>query len=380
MKKGLALSLAAVLFLMMCDIPPISESEGENPYKLYKEYRNSLYALQKDITQIYLEIDKKNPQAVYEHILQVIEKTARLIGEANTASQNVHDHLQISLQDHMEILLILGFSEEQKENLTNLGYTEEDIAELQTWLLHYNDYYHHVTTGFTLEEMEWFYSVGLTDDQISDLQIVLEKHYTQRHTAQQMVKKHQTELLYIQVSLSIAALQTLSKLDNGKNKDKGKNLEKTLLNAEEKLLEAIPNVSEDQSSLERVKALSKQVYKAAEQKIRKGENQYLVDFFVGLQVHCGALTALYGDERVGLAEIQKYKGVVAECAASPERPAPQPMHISGQPMSLKDNTPVTNVVGQVETPACGNLYHSWQGSLPPISVRQSFLCTRWWNF
>jgi len=97
MKKGLALSLGAVLLLMMCDIPLISESEGGDPYKLYKEYRNSLYALQKDITQVYLEIDKKNPQTVYEHILQVIEKTARLIGEANTAPKNVHENLQISL-------------------------------------------------------------------------------------------------------------------------------------------------------------------------------------------------------------------------------------------------------------------------------------------
>ncbi len=282
MKKGLALSLGVVLFLMMCNISVISESEGENPYKSYKEYRNSLYLLQKDITQVYLKIDKKNPQAVYEHILQVIEKTARLVGEVNTASQHVHDHLQISLQDHLEILLILGLSEEQKENLTDLGYTEEDINELSNWLLHYNDYYHHVSTGFTPEEMEWFYSVGLTDDEISDVQNILEEHYTQLYTAQQMVKQHQTELLYIQVSLSIAASQILSELDKGKNKNNGNNSEKTLINSEKRLLEAIGNVSEDQSSLEQVKALSKQVYKAAEQKIRKGENQYLVDFFVGL--------------------------------------------------------------------------------------------------
>ncbi len=348
MKKGLAFGLVAVLFLMMCDIPPISESEGENPYKLYKEYRNSLYLLQKDITQVYLEIDKKNPQAVYEHMLQVIEKTAPLIGEANTASQNVHDHLQISLQDHLEILLILGLSEEQKENLANLGYAEEDIAELLTWLLHYNDYYHHVSTGFAPEEMEWFYSGGLTDDEISGLQNILEEHYIQLYTAQQMVKQHQTELLYIQVSLSIAASQILSESDNGKNKDNDNDSEKMLMNAEKRLLEVIGNVSEDQSSLEQVKALSKQVYKAAEQQVRKGEDQYLVDFFVGLQVHCGALTALHGDERVGLAEIQRYKGVVAECASSPERPAPQSEHSSGQPISLEDTIPMLTYMGQVE--------------------------------
>lgn len=92
---------------------------------------------------------------MYEYILQVIEKIARLIGEVNTASQNVHDHLQISLQDHLKILLILGFSEEKKENLTDLGYTEEDINDLLTRLLHFNDCNHHVATGFIPEEVEW---------------------------------------------------------------------------------------------------------------------------------------------------------------------------------------------------------------------------------
>ena len=285
-----------------------------------------------------------------EHLLQTIEKTATLIGQANTASQHVHDHVQISLQEHLEILLVLGLSEEQTKNVTDLGYTEKDRDELLTWLLHYNDCLHHVSTGFTPEQMEWFYSVGLIDDQIFDLQTVLENHYAQRYTAQQMVKQHQTELLYIQISLSITALQELSKLDKGKDKNKGNNLEKTLLNAEERLLEAIGTVSEDQSSLEQVKALSKQVYKAAEQKICKGEDQYIVDFFVGLQVHCGAVTALHGDVEIGLAEIERYKGVVLECAASPERPAPYSMLSGGQPMSLGDtiSIPMTDIVGQVE--------------------------------
>ncbi len=348
MKKGLAFGLVAVLFLMMCDIPPISESEGENPYKLYKEYRNSLYLLQKDITQVYLEIDRKNPQAVYEHILQVIEKTARLVGEVNTASQHVHDHLQISLQNHLEILLILGLSEEQKENLANLGYAEEDIDELSDWLLHYNDYYHHVSTGFTPEEMEKFYSLGFTDDEISELQTIIHTHYIQLHTAQKVVKEHQMELLNIQVLLSVTALQTLTESEKDNGKIEGKEKLDSLLNAERKLLKSVLDLSEDETSLEHVKTFSKQMYKAAEQKIRKGGNQYLVDFFVGLQMHCAALTALHGDARVGFAEIQLYKDVLSECAASPKRSVPSPAQTSEQQMTLEPPVQLKDFVGQVE--------------------------------
>lgn len=342
MKKELALSLITALVLMLCDSPVISEPIYGD-YTVYREYRDDLYSLQRDIALIYMELhQQKNPRAVYEHILQTTEKTALLIGEAESASRDVHDALQISVQDYMEILLRLGISEKQKESLVVLGYTEDDIDKLLTWLLYYNDYYHHAVSGFTPEEIEWFYSMGLTDEQIAELQTIMEEHYAQLHTAQQMVKQHQKELLYVQVSLSIAASRTLLELsEKGKSKSE-------LQDAEEKLLQAICSVSEDQSSLEHVKAFSKQVYKAAEQKIRKGEEQYLVDFFVGLQVHCGALTALNGDPAFGLKVIQSYERVVSECVASPERPSPSLPQTDGQPTSLKDTVPITDFVGQVE--------------------------------
>ncbi len=89
------------------------------------------------------------------------------------------------------------------------------------------------------------------------------------------------------------------------------------------------------------------MYKAAEKKVRTGEDQYLVDFFIGLQVHCGAITALNGDLQVGLAEIFLYKPALSECVASPERPLPQPLHIGGQPY-LEDVTPASDFIGQIE--------------------------------
>jgi len=346
MKRGLALSLIVALVLMVCDIPALSELVSEDPYHIYSEYKDSLCTLQQDIAQIHLELRQgKNPPAVYEHMLQTVELTATLIGKAELASHNIHDGLQSSLQSHLELLLTQGLSEEQKTDLINLGYTEEDINNLLNSLLHYNDYYHHVITGFSAEEVEWFYSLGLTDEHIAELQDDIYHHYTQVHRFQQVVKHHQEELMYIQVVLSVAALQTLLELDH---QEQSKIKSDELQNAEEKLLEAILNVSEDQKSLEHVKAFSKQMYKAAERRIRKGEEQYFLDFFVGLQVHCGALIALYGDPEFGLTKIRLYEGVVSECVASPERSELPSAQNSEQPSFQGDTVPMTRLMEQTE--------------------------------
>lgn len=342
--KKVALGVIVALFMTMCDIPAFSESALDE-YAVYREYRDNIYRLQQDVAHLYLELHReKNTQAVYEHVLQVIEKTAALTGEAALASKDINDDLRASLQNYMEILLILGLNEEQISNLMDMGYTEEDIAGFMDWILLYNDYNHHVVTGFTPEEMELFYAVGLTDEQITDLQTFIHDHYAQLHTAQNVVKQQQTELMQVHVSLSLVALKLLE--NENQNKEKGKDTER-LNQAEEKLLQAILNVSEDHSSLEKVKAYSKQVYTAAEQNIRNGETQYFVDFFVGLQIHCGAVTALHGDVTFGLAHINHYKGVVAECL-SPERPVPQFTQTAKQQATLEQPILGTDFVGQIK--------------------------------
>ncbi len=243
MKKALALSLIIIFSVTMYDVPALSEPASEDPYKIYKEYRDSLFSLQQDIAHVCMELHQgKNVQAVYEHMLQVTEKTAVLIGKAENTSQNVHDILQISLQDRMEMILILGLSEKQKENLIELGYTEDDMAELLDWILLHNDHYFHAAAGFTPEEIEQLHSMGLTDEHIVELHTKIKDYYTKMHTTQQVVKQHQIELMHIQLLLSLSILQTLSDLDKG---GKGKS---ELQDAEEKLLQAILNVSEDQSS------------------------------------------------------------------------------------------------------------------------------------
>jgi hypothetical protein len=347
------ITVLIVLILLTGSIPTLSGPDYRD-YSTYREYREDLYELQYDITQVYVELhQRKNPQAVYEHILQTIEKTSVSIGKAHRASQDIHDRLQISLQDHLEIILILGLSENQKENLSTLGYTEDDVTDLVDFLLHYNDYYHHVKTGFTPEEMEQFLSVGLTDDQISELHHILGDHYTEWFTAQQVVKEHQIELMQAQVLLSVAALQTLleSCTDTKDKKDKDKP-ENRIKDAEEKLLNALSNLSWDQSSLEKVKAYSKHVYKAAEQEIIKGNTQYMVDFFVGLQVHCGSVTALNGDIELGLKEIRVYEDVLLECVTNEERQLLQSVFTRESPMGeeslCEQSIPTTDCVGQIE--------------------------------
>ena len=79
----------------------------------------------------------------------------------------------------------------------------------------------------------------------------------------------------------------------------------------------------------------------------------MVDFFVGLQAHCGAVTALNGDPKLGLAEIRVYEDIILECVTNNERQLPQPIPTSGEsPMSdeslSEQSIPVTDFVGQVE--------------------------------
>ena len=346
MKKELALSLVITLFLAMCNIPVVSEPDSQEEYAVYREYRENLCRLQEDTALIYLELHQgKNPHAVYEHMLQIVERTAVLIGNTEAASKDIHNDLRPSPQNFMEMILLLGLNEEQKSNLKNLGCTEEDIAEFMDWILVYNDYNHHVIEGFTPEEMERFYSAGLTDAQVSELQTFIDNYYAHLHTTQEAVKQQQTGLLQVQTSMILAAVKLLE--DNVEVKDKSKDSGR-LQNAEGKLVEAILDISEDQSSLEHVKAYSKEVYKAAEQNLRKGEHQYLVDFFVGLQIHCGALTALNGDRECGLSQIRVYERVIEECAASPERPDPQPLRFGEQKALAEHPLPLTDFVGLVE--------------------------------
>ncbi len=347
LKKGLALSFVTILLLAVCDVHAPTQPADEDFYKIYEAYKGSLCELQKDITKIYIELSQgKNPQAPYEHILQSVERTAITIGKAEAASHDVYDGLQISLRGHLDVLFVLDLTEEKRTDLMNLGLTEEDIARILDSLVYYNDHFYHATMGFSAEQLEWFYSMGLTDDQVSELQATICDHYTKVRTYQELVKHHQSELLYIQILLSLAALQTLAEPDH-QERGKGKS---ELQNAEERLLDAILSVSRDQSSLENVKAFSKQTYKAAEQQIRDGKDQYLVDFFVGLQVHCGAVTALHGNPEFGLAEIRLYESVLSECVRSPERAALS-VQDSGQTTSLHvpgDIVPMSGLVGQIK--------------------------------
>jgi hypothetical protein len=344
--KAAALSLILILFLAFCNIPSLPGDTETTDFPVYREYREGLYSLQKDLTLLYMELQQgKNTQAVYQHTLQVIETTALQIGKAQYASQDIHDALQVSLQDHLEIILLMGLSDSRKESLTDLKYTDEDIAEIIEWLATFNDFHNYAVTGFAPEERERFYQAGFTDDQISEIEDILVDHYSTLYTASQVVKEQQTELLEIQTTLSIAALKLLLEEppEQGKKKDSGPGLQ----NAEEKLVEAIQVLSESQPSLEHVKAFSKEVYKAAEQELRKGNAEYMADFFIGLQIHCGALTALNGDTAMGISEIEVYTDSLRECSLSDIR-SYSPLQAYEESAPVYTAHPLGDFVGDVE--------------------------------
>jgi hypothetical protein len=170
-------------------------------------------------------------------------------------------------------------------------------------------------------------------------------HYSTLYTASQVIKEQQAELLDIQTTLSVAALKLLLEEtpEKGKKKDDGPGLQ----NAEGKLVEAIQVMSENQPSLEHVKAFSKEVYKAAEQELRKGKAEYMADFFIGLQIHCGALTALNGDTAIGISEIEVYTDPLRECSLSDIR-LYSPLQVDEESAPVYTAHPLDDFVGDVE--------------------------------
>lgn len=314
MKKWTALGFCMMILIALYDIPSLS---GPKPNKkdAYEVYLDSLLSLQEDIAQTYCSFQKeKNSHAVYAQVLQLLEDTAILIGMAEPASLAVQGGYQFSMEGHLKTIAVLGFTEIHRERLLSIGYSEKDIEEIHAHLLEYNDFCYHAMNGFTPEQRVHFHEMGLTDEQIEDLRQSIENTYSQMLTNQEIIKNHQKGLLQVQSALSLASFKILQEMD-WKEKNKSDNL----LNAEEKLYETVLSLSGDQSSLERVKAFSKQVFKSAEQRICKGEDHYFLDYFVGLQIHCGALTALNGDVEFGMTEIRFYGELLEDFIESPER-------------------------------------------------------------
>jgi hypothetical protein len=264
--------------------------------------------------------------------------------------------MHISLQSYLEILLDPGLSRHYLLDWQEKGYTQEEIEQILEWVLYYNDSYYHSAQGFSSEQREWFSSTGLTESEIEELQHHIASHYGDLHTTQEMVTLQQEELLTIQISLSIATLQTLLEIEKGGNKPKNEiknnnGLEDKidhLLRIEEDLTEILKNPI-THSSLEHTKAHSYQMIKAAEQVIRSGSQEYSVDYFLALQVHCAALTTLCGDYERGTQELLRYELALQECAGSPERPSLQYRDISSS-LSHLTPSPVSlgNPVGNVE--------------------------------
>jgi len=314
MKKWIIYSLCAICFIAFCDIPLLS-GPVQNKKNAYDEYLDTLFSLQKDTAHTYIDFQKgKNSHAVYVEILQLIEDTAILIGMAEQASLAVHEGYQFSVKGNIKTIAILGFTEPQQEYLLNIGYSKKDIEYIHAHLLEYNDFCYHAMNGFTIEQKAQFYEMGLTDEQIEVLRGSITENYSQMLTNQQIIKNHQRGLIQVQSVLSLSAFKILTEMD-WKKENKSNNLIKT----EKKLYEAIFSSCEDFSSLEKVKAFSKQIYKSAEQKICNGENHYFFDYFIGLQIHCGALTALNGDVEFGMTEIYFYGELLKDLIETPDR-------------------------------------------------------------
>jgi hypothetical protein len=352
MKKVLALSIICCLLLTVYQVPAISENPDP-----YAQYLRELEDLESGVHAVLQDLNTgKNPQAVYEHLLQLTFQTATLRGTVYPASQSLEDVMHISLQSYLEILLHPEVSERHLSRLQEKGYTSEEITRILEWVLYYNDAYYHSARGFSTEQRAWVASLGLTGSEIEELQQHIASRYTDIHTTRDMIPLHQEELLTVQISLSMAALNTVLEIEKSSKRSKNENKKGNeqidrLLKIERNLAELYETEHPfTHSSLEWIKAHSYQMIKAAEQVIRSDSTEYGTDFFLALQIHCAALTALSGDHERGTQELLKYHSAIQESAESPERSSLSRdislSLISSQSAQLPD--PLENPVGNVE--------------------------------
>ncbi|MBU7043242.1 MAG: hypothetical protein HXS47_06585 [Theionarchaea archaeon] len=355
MRKALACGLIVSILLSLCNVPAISEEPDSD--SLYREYRNDLVNLESAVHALLHEINTgKNPQSVYEHLLQVTLQAATLRGTLYPASQSLQDTMHISLQSYLEILLDPELSNQYLLEWQEKGYTQEEIEHILKWILYYNDFSYHSARGFSPEQRAWFSSAGLTESDIEELQHHITSTYEDPRTTQEMVTLGQEQLLTIQLSLSVATIQTLREIEKGGNKSKNEIKNKR---GDEGKIDHLLRVEGDLTgmyehpmthlSLEHVKARSHQMIKAAEQVILSGSPEYCIDFFIALQIHCAAVTALSGDPERGINEFLRYELALQECAGSPERLSLQSSDISSS-LSPPSHSPANlgNLVGNVE--------------------------------
>lgn len=308
-------------FLMVSSTitPAVLAGEG-NKNRLERdisEYQEDLLDLNEKIAKVYQEINEgKKGKETYPHAIKAAKETAEMIGKTNELatlmSESGFETGTTNLSSQLEDIAIYGFSSEVKDSLVQLGYSSEDIEALETKTTEYNAYFYRISTdGFNSEEIQGMKDAGYTDSGIENLENSITLRYSSDMNAAEQLNASKSELYQLQTTLSILSLKLL--MDSSKEKGKiSKKQKEHLYKLEKKLLDDI-----DKGKWNHIKDDGKELYKYSEMLIKKSNNasEFSVDYFIGLQMHLAAVTALEGDEAFALNVIDTYKLALEDLAS-----------------------------------------------------------------
>ncbi|RMD95630.1 MAG: hypothetical protein D6813_00015 [Calditrichaeota bacterium] len=328
MRKFISVVLALLIFSSAITPAVLAGEDNKNNEKLsvsesINDYQEDLFELNKKIAKIYREINtgpkSRGWESIYVHSIETAEETAELIGGTNklatllSTSGFVTENTSLSSQ--LLDVAVNGFSPETRESLIQAGYTSQDIALLETKVLEYNAYLNRISAeGFNSEEIQTLREAGYNDSEIEALEEGIRQRYSLSFSAVDQLNASKYELYQVQVVLSVLSLKLLINSSDEHGKVSSEQLEH-LGELEQELIEDISK-SNSKNNWEHIRNGGKEIFKYSEMLIKKSGNAsaFSVDYFIGLQVYLGAITALEGDEAFALNVIDSYKPALEDLA------------------------------------------------------------------
>jgi len=328
MKKFTSLILTLLIFSSAITPAVLAGEENKSGKKVnisesINDYKEDLFDLNKKIAKVYQELNDSqksgNDESTYVNIVETAEETAELIGKTNQLAKLLlvsgFETASTSLSNQLLDVAVNGFSPEVKDKLLQAGYTEQDIATLEKKITEYNAYLYRISTqGFNSEEIQNLRNAGYTDTDMENLRNRISQRYSTNFTATEQLNASKNELYQVEVMLSILSLKLLINSTEEKGKISQEQIEH-LGKLEKKLLEDIAKLNTEEK-WNKIRDDGKELYKYSEMLIKKSGNvsAFSVDYFIGMQTHLAAITALEGDEGFALNVINSYKHALEDLA------------------------------------------------------------------
>jgi len=322
--KRFITSLLTFLILSSAITPAVLAGEESKNHIKYdiSDYQKDLLDLNEKVAEVYQDLnmgDEPRSKSSYVHVVGTAEEASKLIGKTNKLvallSGSEFESTNTSLGSQLDDVGITGLSSELKDDLIEAGYTLDDIEALEKKLIEYNAYLYRISTdGFSPEEIQSLRNAGYTDEDIENLKNKITQRYFSNFNAGEQLNASKNELYQVQATLSILGLKLLINSSEGKGEISPEQIEH-LGKLEKRLIGDIDKLGEKEK-WNHIRDDAKGLYKYSEMLIKKADNasEFSADYFIGMQMHLAAITALEGDEKFALDIINSYRLALEDLA------------------------------------------------------------------